>query len=81
MLQKLFTTLNSRRYFVYKKCCSSVDSDQKVVGPCFLCLQRIWGSKIGNLIAAITVKCGFFFVRLRHWASEKLFVNLEPFAV
>lgn len=80
MLQKLFMTLNSRHYFVYKKCCSSVDSDQKVAMPCFLYLQSVWDNKIGNLIAAITVKYNFF-IRLRHWASERLFVNVEPSVV
>lgn len=80
MLQKLFVTLNSRHYFVYKKCCTSVDSDQKDAMPCFLHLQSIWDSKIGNLIIAITVKC-VFFIRLRHWAYEKLSVNFEPSVV
>lgn len=60
MLQKLFVTLNSKHYFVYKKCCASVDSDQKDAMPYFLYLQSIWDSKIGNLIVAITVKCVFF---------------------
>lgn len=80
MLQKLFVTLNSKHYFVYKKCCTSVDSELKDAMPCFLYLQSIWDSTIGNLNVAITVKC-VFFIRLRYWAYEKLFVNFEPSVV
>lgn len=76
MLQKLFVTLNSRHYFVYKKCCASLDSDQKDAMPCFLYLQNIWDSKIGNLIIVITVKCAFFYqTDIGHMKNYLLILN------